>query len=62
MGGVAREANSKFELGVDTFQYHVHLFLSARFIVVNHRAVRVGGDDVCSNGFSNLASLRLFCV
>ena len=52
MGGVAREANSKFELGVDSFQYHVHLFLSARFIVVNHRAVRVGGDDVRSKNTS----------
>ena len=44
MGRIEKETNSEHEFGMDAFQRNFHMFVSTRVVVINDRAVRVGGD------------------
>ena len=48
MGRIEKETNSEHEFGVDAFQRNFHMFVSTRVVVINDRAVRVGGDKLRS--------------
>ena len=48
MGRIEKETNSEHEFGVVAFQRNFHMFVSTRVVVINDRAVRVGGDELRS--------------
>ena len=59
MGGVERKENFEFQIGLVTVQFLLHMFLSTRAVVLNHGAVRVGGDTVRSkNAFERVRFVR----